>query len=39
MNWKQSKERFNEILNIKTKARNDGLKANVDGREITLNNV
>ena len=34
-----SKERFNEILNIKTKAKNDGLKANVDGREVTLNNA
>ena len=34
-----SKERFNEILNIITKVKNDGLRTNVDGREITLNNV
>ena len=36
-----SKERFNEILNIITKVKNDGLKTNgrEDGREIRLNNV
>ena len=34
-----SKERFNEILNIITKVKNDGLRTNEDGREITLNNV
>ena len=34
-----SKERFNEILNIITKVKNDGLRTNEDGREITLNNI
>ena len=34
-----SKKRFNEILNIITKAKNDGLKTNLYGREITLNNA
>ena len=34
-----SKERFNEILSTITKAKNDGLKTNVDGREITLDNA
>ena len=34
-----SKERFNEILNIITKAKSDGLKTNVDGRETTLDNA
>ena len=34
-----SKERFNEILNINTKAKNNGLKTNVDGRGITLDNA
>ena len=33
------KERFNEILSTITKAKNDGLKINVDGRKITLDNV
>ena len=31
-----SKERFNEILSTITEAKNNGLKINVDGREITL---
>ena len=31
-----SKERSNEILSTITKAKNDGLKTNVDGREIPL---
>ena len=34
-----NKKGFNEILNIITKAKNDGLKTNVYGREITLNNA
>ena len=34
-----SKEKFNEILNIITKAKSDGLKTDVDGREITLDNT
>ena len=34
-----SKERFNEILSINTKAKNNGLKTNVDGRGITLDNA
>ena len=34
-----SKERFNEILSTVTKAKNGGLKTNVDGRKITLDNV
>ena len=33
---KASKERFNEKLNTVTKAKNEGLRKNVDGREITL---
>ena len=33
---KVSKERFNEKLNTVTKAKNEGLRKNVDGREITL---
>ena len=33
---KVSKTRFNEILSIITEAKNNGLKANVDGEEITL---
>ena len=33
---KVSKKRFNEILSIITEAKNNGLKANVDGEEITL---
>ena len=32
-------ESFNEILSIVTKAKNVGLKTNVDGREITLDNA
>ena len=36
---KVSEERFNEILSTVTKAKNEGLKANVDEREITLDNV
>ena len=34
-----SKKRFNGILSTVTKAKNDGLKTNVDGREITLDNL
>ena len=34
-----NKERFNEILSIITWATNDGLKTNVDGREVTLHNA
>ena len=33
---KVSKKRFNEILSTITEAKNNGLKINVDGREITL---
>ena len=36
---KVSEERFNEILSTVTKAKSEGLKANVDEREITLDNV
>ena len=32
-------ERFNEILNIITETKNNGLKTDVDGREITLDNA
>ena len=32
----KSKKRFDEILSIITEARNNGLKANVNGEEITL---
>ena len=32
---KVSQKRFDEILSIITKAKNSGLKANVDGKEIT----
>ena len=31
-----SEKRFNEILSTVTKAKNKGLRTNVDGREITL---
>ena len=33
---KVSKKRFNEILSMITEAKNNGLKVNVDGEEITL---
>ena len=33
---KVSKKRFNEILSIITEAKNNGLRINADGREITL---
>ena len=33
-----SEERFNEILSTVTKAKNEELKTNVDGREITQDN-
>ena len=33
---KVSEKRFNEILSIITEAKNNGLKVNVDGEEITL---
>ena len=36
---KLSEERFHKILSTVTKAENQGLKANEDGREITLNNA
>ena len=34
-----SEKRFNEILSTVTKAKNEGLRTNVDGREITLDNT
>ena len=34
-----SKERFNDILSIITKAKSDGLKTNVNGKEITLDDA
>ena len=34
-----SEKRFNEILSTVTIANNEGLRTNVDGREITLDNV
>ena len=34
-----SDKRFNEILSTVTKAKNEGLKINADGREITLDNT
>ena len=34
-----SKEKFNDILCIITKGKNFGLKTNVDGKEITLDNA
>ena len=36
---KVSEKRFNEILNTVTEAKNNGLKAYVDGKEITLGKV
>ena len=36
---KVSEERFNEILSIVTKAKNEELKTSVDGKEITLDNT
>ena len=33
---KVSEKRFNEILNTVTEAKNNGLKAYIDGKEITL---
>ena len=36
---KVRKKRFNQILSTVTKAKNEELKANVDGREITLYNT
>ena len=39
-NWVEiSEKRFNEIINTVTKAKSEGLRINVDGREITLNNT
>ena len=35
---KVTEKRFNEILSTVTKAKNEGLRTNVDGREITLDN-
>ena len=38
LKWiKVSEKRFNEILNTITEAKNNGLRINVDGKEITLN--
>ena len=34
-----SKKRFNEILSTVTKAKNNGLRTNVDRKEIKLNNT
>ena len=34
-----NEDRFNEILSTVTEAKNNRLKINVDGREITLDNV
>ena len=40
LKWvKVIEERFNEILSTVTKAKNEGLKTSVDGREITLDNT
>ena len=40
LKWvKVSEERFNEILNTVTKAKDERLKTSVDGREITLDNT
>ena len=40
LNWVDiSEKRFNEILSTVTKAKNDGLRTNVDGREILLDNT
>ena len=36
---KVSQKRFNEILSTVTDAKNEGLRINVDGREITLGNT
>ena len=36
---KVSEKRFNEIPSTVTKVKNEGLKINVDGREITLDNA
>ena len=36
---KISERRFNEILGTTTKAKSEGLRTNVDGREITLDNT
>ena len=36
---KVSKERFNEIVSTVTKGKNEGLKTNEEGREITLDNT
>ena len=35
---KVTEKRFNEILSTVTKAKNEGLRTNVDGREIALDN-
>ena len=36
---KRKRKRFNEILSTVTKAKNEGLRTNVDGREVTLDNA
>ena len=36
---KVSEKRFNEILSTVTKAKNEGLRTDVDGRQITLDNT
>ena len=35
----KNKTRFNEILSTVTKAKNEGLRTDVDGRQITLDNT
>ena len=36
---KVSEKKFNKVLSIVTEAKNNGLKAIVDGKEITLDKV
>ena len=36
---KSKQKRFNEMLSVVSKARNDGLEISVDGRRITLDNT
>ena len=36
---KSTHKKFNEIMSTVTKAKNKGLRINVDGKEITLNNT
>ena len=40
LNWVEiSEKRFKEILSTVTKAKNEALRANVDGKEIILDNT